>query len=478
VIAGRKSRNSFAMSKVHWRFASLLILAQVACSGQTGAIEPDENAASALEPAILPAPVVRPSAESVPQESAARVDWKGLLRQSFTFLAVEEGFRIVTEPGARHTHKPFFKGYADSVANLHGWADGDPFLVNYVGHPMQGAVSGFIWIQNDRRYRMVEFGRNQDYWKSRLRAAAFAFVYSEEEEIGPISEASIGATQSFFPQQGFADHVVTPVIGLGWMVTEDAIDTYVIKRLESRTNNPYLKLVLRGTLNPSRSFANVLAGRMPWIRETRPGVFVHARPYPEVSQSSPTIVQRASSAESAFVPPFEVSILTLIQQGSASGGPCIGGGADASFRWANSWQLVVEVTGCKMTGLGEHLSGDLLNYMVGPRWTPVATNRWSPYAQLLAGGQRNGIEKLDPAAKAALAASYEHSGQTPGFAEHDLYTSDSSSNAFALKLGVGVDLKLRGALAVRMIGIDYTYSAIHHAQIQVTGGLLLRLGTW
>jgi hypothetical protein len=73
---------------------------------------------------------------------------------------------------------PFFKGWIQSAGNLHGWADGDKFYVNYVGHSMQGAVSGLIWAHNDRDYRMAGFGRNSYYWKSRLRAAAFTYLYS------------------------------------------------------------------------------------------------------------------------------------------------------------------------------------------------------------------------------------------------------------------------------------------------------------
>ena len=96
------------------------------------------------------------------------------------------------------------------------------------------AVSGYLWTLNDTRYRNVEFGRNPDYWKSRIRAGAFAWAYSEQMEIGPISEATIGNVQAFFPQQGFADHVVTPAIGLGWMVAEDALDKYLVRLSNAR----------------------------------------------------------------------------------------------------------------------------------------------------------------------------------------------------------------------------------------------------
>ena len=77
--------------------------------------------------------------------------------------------------------------------------------------------------------------RIPDYWKSRIRAGAFAWAYSEQIEIGPISEATIGNVQSAYPQQGFADHVVTPAIGLGWMIAEDALDRYLVRFVE-RTN--------------------------------------------------------------------------------------------------------------------------------------------------------------------------------------------------------------------------------------------------
>ena len=53
---------------------------------------------------------------------------------------------------------------------------GDEFYVNYVGHPMQGCVVGFLWVGSDVHYRHAEFGKSPVYWKSRLRAAAFAWA--------------------------------------------------------------------------------------------------------------------------------------------------------------------------------------------------------------------------------------------------------------------------------------------------------------
>jgi hypothetical protein len=141
---------------------------------------------------------------------------------------------------------------------------------------MQGAVAGYIFAQNDRGFLSVEFGKNKPYWKSRLRAAAFSWAHSEQFEIGPVSEASIGNTQAFFPQQGFVDQVATPVTGLAWMIAEDSLDRFVVKRVEAHTGNSFVRLLVRGGLNPSRSLANVIAAQPPWHSTDR---WTHGNPW-------------------------------------------------------------------------------------------------------------------------------------------------------------------------------------------------------
>jgi len=253
-------------------------------------------------------------AEGPPSQSERGIAWSHLFESSLMFLTIEHGFRYTAESGTRDAfHTPFWPGYFDSVKSLHGWADGDPFLVNYVGHPMQGAVAGFMWQHNDRAYRSVEFGKNSRYWKAKLRGAAFSYVYSLQFEIGPISEASLGHIQALFPQQGFVDQVITPTVGLGWTLAEDSIDRYVIRFVESRTRNPYVRLLTRGSLNPARSFANVLNGslnparsfanvlnrELPWHRDDRPGVF---KPYPEATAMK-SFMEQASKSGVAHPPP-------------------------------------------------------------------------------------------------------------------------------------------------------------------------------
>ena len=118
--------------------------------------------------------------------------WKPALLQSGLFLGVQHSFRLVTEPGTREELKGrFFPDYAAALKGVRGWGDSDPFIVNYVGHPFEGAVAGYIQVHNDPRFQRAEFGSSSLYWKSRLRAMAFAGVYSAQFEVGPLSEASI-----------------------------------------------------------------------------------------------------------------------------------------------------------------------------------------------------------------------------------------------------------------------------------------------
>jgi hypothetical protein len=213
---------------------------------------------------------------------ATNFHWGSALQQSFRFLILEHGFRIWKEPTTRkELAGPFFADYIESVKGLGGWGDGDEFYVNYIGHPMEGAVAGFIEVQNDPRGSKMQFG-SKGYWKNRLRPMAFAAVYSTQFEIGPISEASIGNVgkdrRESLPNggQGFVDLVITPTVGTGWLIGEDILDKYVIEKLERKTSNRFLQMMLRG-LNPGRSFSNMLAGKVPWHRDTRGGVWRPSR---------------------------------------------------------------------------------------------------------------------------------------------------------------------------------------------------------
>jgi len=240
--------------------------------------EPAEGDTSSSRPAVAQpdygggAPVVRPAAVTPSQ----KFHWRPALRQSFLFLLIEHGFRAGTQGYTRQrtVEGPFFQDWFDSVGGIRGWNDNDAFAANYIGHPMQGAAAGYIQIQNDPKGIRQEFGRSPEYWKSRMKATAWSAAYSVQFELGPLGEATIGNVGQKRGTGGAVDLVVTPVVGLGWMVTEDALDKYVIRGLEQRSQSRNLRALARSFLNPSRSFANLLRRKLPWHRDTRDGVTV------------------------------------------------------------------------------------------------------------------------------------------------------------------------------------------------------------
>ncbi len=213
----------------------------------------------------------------IPQDGNEKrgFQWRAALNQSYLFLGIQHAFRFATEPSTRADLKgPFFRDYFASVGNLRGWRDGDEFYVNYVGHSLQGAVTGFIYVNNDPAARRLQVGLNKAYMMSRLKATAWSAVHSLQFELGPLSEASLGnvglkpGEKSNHPM-GYVDLVVTPVLGTAWVVGEDLLDRYVIRRIEDKTQNRLIRILARTFLNPSRTLANLLRGQEVWYRDDR-----------------------------------------------------------------------------------------------------------------------------------------------------------------------------------------------------------------
>ncbi len=196
-------------------------------------------------------------------------DLASALRQSMLMLTVQHSARMFQEKTRRELSGPFWRDYVQSVKGLGGWDDGDSALINFVGHPMQGAVSGYVQIQNDGTGRAYEFGRSREYWKSRMQALAWAAAYSTQFELGPYSEASIGNVGLHPGTMGWVDLVVTPLGGLGLIVAEDAFDVRVLQKLEGGGSAVRAR-VLRTLLTPNRALANLLRMEVPWHRDTRP----------------------------------------------------------------------------------------------------------------------------------------------------------------------------------------------------------------
>lgn len=451
--------------------------------------QPPDNQDPSFVGTIQPASVPRePWIQPARREG---VNWDGVYKQSVLFLGLEHAFRLASERGTREGMKgPFFSGWLAAAGNLHGWADGDPFYVNYIGHPMQGAVAGYIWVQNDGKYGDAQFGANRHYWKSRLRASAFSAAYSFQFEAGPLSEASIGKVQSQWPQQGLVDHVVTPFVGTGWMIAEDALDRFVVRRLEGAWDSPYPLVFIRGFLNPSRSLANMLRFKVPWARDDRPGLWSPYRRSFLRGQQGPTISGSPDPGPEiegeAGLSTFELSLNAQPQFffGSGGTGPCMGGGGEAAFRVTSNLQIITQVNGCKLTGLERNLSGDTLSFYAGPRWSPRPTARWSPYFHVLLGGMKVSQEEMFPDLKAAVEQAAKDK-QEPEVALHDLYTAQYEANGFSMAAGGGVDLRLKPAIALRLANLEYKRSWLPPANgrdynngLAFTVSMVLRMGTW
>jgi hypothetical protein len=196
-----------------------------------------------------------------------QTDWNGLIRSSARFLVVQHSFRMLTEPGTRsELAGPFVRDYVHSIRRIRRWGDSDPFIVNYVGHPLMGAVTGFLYLHHTDSGSNQRFKNSREYWKLRLGALTYSTVYSTQFELGPLSEASLGNVGRDYRTMGTVDLVVTPLAGTAWLITEDVIDRYLIERIEGWTNSPLVRIPARCFLNPGRAFANLMQGRSPWKR--------------------------------------------------------------------------------------------------------------------------------------------------------------------------------------------------------------------
>lgn len=225
-------------------------------------------AADSSAPLARPEPVIAPAIIRVETPEPPRFQWKAATGQSMTLLFLQHGARMAQPKTRAQMGGPFFNDYAQSI-NVRGWRDGDGVLTNYIAHPMMGAITGYIEVQNDSQGIAQEFSASSQYWSSRLRAMAWAAAYSTQFEIGPVSEASIGNVGMKKGASGWVDFIMTPTGGLGFMLAEDAVDRYLISKWENRSSSTR-KRFFRMVLNPSRTLANLLRRKVPWHRDTRP----------------------------------------------------------------------------------------------------------------------------------------------------------------------------------------------------------------
>ena len=206
-----------------------------------------------------------------------RVSWGRLLGESLFFLAAQHGGNIALDSDTRDalTHGSFWGDYAYCVEHYRWsrWKDDDPFGVDYIGHPLMGAVTNFMYEQNDPKQRALTFENTHRYWFGHLRATAYSAAYSAQWKIGPASEASIGNTglNTYTRadgvrtnETGMQDFFITPVGGLAWNVGEDLIDRYFLRRIQGK---PRVVKFLASFTTPAKSAANLSRFRAPYYRD-------------------------------------------------------------------------------------------------------------------------------------------------------------------------------------------------------------------
>jgi len=430
-----------------------------------------------------------------------RFQWKPALREYLLEISVQHGWRFAHEKGTLDAtaNGPWFHDWVNSIGETRGWDDGDGWHASYVGHPLNGGIYGFIEQQNDPLYRHVEWGDGRIYWISRLRAMAFAAIASTQWTLGPASEASLGNVQ-LHSSPGFIDIVQTPGIGVMEMMGEDLIDRYFILPLENHTANPWLILAARSLGNPARSFANLMAFRQGWTRENRPGLFgenhamrkelveeyrkgLISAPYgPHTPEERALLNDRVEGPHSQ-VAPIELQAYALYEN-FLNGHNCLGGGGQGAVRISSAWQVVSEVNGCMIVGTPTNESADSVTFSVGPRWTPRATHRFSPYLQMLFGGRRVSYEVQNSQLRETLQEEWDD-GTLPHYPKRSDYEVEYQALGFQLTMGGGFDAAFGRAFAWRVLDLGYSHSwlpEVHSINasdgVRLSTGVVLRIGTW
>jgi len=223
------------------------------------------------------------------REHSGGVQWGSLVRQWWTYIAIEHVERIVKEPKTRRQlGGPFFRDWFDTVSDYHfdNWNDGGKHITSYLGHPAQGAIVQAIFWQNNDRVRFSEQNfRSKAYRHALLQAFAFAAVDAVLWKVGPLSESSIGNVG--LPVQrwdrdckalhipcvkrtGVSDMVMNEVGGTAMTVGFQWLDKHLQKRIEASVENRVVINATRILTNPTQSVANIVRFKTPWFRDNRP----------------------------------------------------------------------------------------------------------------------------------------------------------------------------------------------------------------
>ena len=431
------------------------------------------------------------------------IRWLPAIYESLFYTGIMHGFNLWTEAGTRDTlNGHWFRNYTGSVSELRGWSDGDTFMAPYIGHPLEGSIFGYIFRNNDAKYRNVQWGDGRVYFVSLLRSLAWSAVWHTQWKIGPISEASIGNVM-LHASPGFITLVDTPTLGALTMLAEDVADRYLIMRIENHTSNRAIIILARSFLNPGRTFANITAFRVPWQRETRLALFRSdqfelrkklVKGYKHGTEEAPFVHVNHVSNDVALefvrtyskAAPIELSAYPYYEN-FLGGGNCVGGGGSGAARLSQTLQLVANVEGCLVMNFPRsNQSGDSLFYGVGPRWTPLASHRVSPYAEFLFGGRKVTEEMMDIELRKELLQEWDDGGGIlPHYPKRSDWSVEIIKNGVSIAAGGGLDVVVARPFAWRLINLRYIHTWIGdvgmvRAQngIRLSTEAVLRIGTW
>ena len=221
------------------------------------------DAAADIPPVSVPSPTTTTPAEVVPG-NMERIQYGTLITHELTWLVLRNALRLTDEGTRDRLDGSFVGDWFHSVGTLwtgYRFDDNGKFLTNYVAHPGMGSTAAFLFRLSDPISLKAKFGRNSEYFRAKKRQFVFSLIDTILFEIGPISESSIGNIR-----QGWVDFLITPTLGIAWSIGEDALRHSVLDPMYLRGNRDWANF-LSIILNPSRSFANVLAFRKPWNRE-------------------------------------------------------------------------------------------------------------------------------------------------------------------------------------------------------------------
>jgi hypothetical protein len=214
----------------------------------------------------VPSPQAKPGDQTQPEFRKAR--FSKVLQYSMQLIFYEHVMRVAVQPFTRaELDGPFWKDYLRSVKMPKQWGDGDSWEVNYIGHSMHGSAGVRLWL-SQREPKHMDQGK-KEYWKAMGRAFLFGALFSEQFEIGPLSEAAIGNVGLREGRTGWVDHVITPIGSVFWTMYEDALDRWVLTWIEKRVPFAMAKVAARMILCPAWMLANVGQNRVPWHRPDR-----------------------------------------------------------------------------------------------------------------------------------------------------------------------------------------------------------------